>query len=85
MVFRNPGFSYLIHDIMAVTRYSKTAAGGGIFGGEEVNRQMIRWEKGMDNNLLLRSVTVVVTSPDSTKPDFSGCKKLQFRPDYRCF
>ncbi|MCE6989115.1 zinc-dependent metalloprotease [Dyadobacter sp. CY323] len=67
-------------DIMAVTRYSKTAAGGGIFGGEEVNRQMIRWEKGMDDNLLLRSVTVLVTSPDSTKPIFQAVKNSSSDP-----
>ncbi|NIJ55998.1 zinc-dependent metalloprotease [Dyadobacter arcticus] len=72
--------SLLNMDIMAVTRYSKTAAGGGIFGGEEVNRQMIRWEKGMDDNLLLRSVTVVVTSPDSTKPIFQAVKNSNSDP-----
>jgi hypothetical protein len=31
--------------MMTITRYSKTPAGGGIFGGE-VNRQVVRWEKG---------------------------------------
>jgi hypothetical protein len=72
--------SLLDHDIMAVTRYSKTAAGGGIFGGEEVNRQMIRWEKGMDNNLLLRSITIVVASPDSTKPIFQAVKNSNSDP-----
>ncbi len=72
--------SLLNRDIMAVTRYSKTAAGGGIFGGEEVNRQMIRWERGMDNNLLLRSVTIVVTSPDSTKPIFQAVKNSNSDP-----
>ncbi|MGV3599857.1 MAG: zinc-dependent metalloprotease [Dyadobacter fermentans] len=72
--------SLLNRDIMAVTRYSKTAAGGGIFGGEEVNRQMIRWERGMDNNLLLRSVTMVVTSPDSTKPIFQAVKNSSSDP-----
>jgi hypothetical protein len=72
--------SIINSDIMAVTRYSKTAAGGGIFGGEEVNRQMIRWEKGMDNNLLLRSVTVVVASPDSTKPIFQAVKNSSSDP-----
>ncbi|REA59309.1 zinc-dependent metalloprotease [Dyadobacter luteus] len=72
--------SILNSDIMAVTRYSKTAAGGGIFGGEEVNRQMIRWEKGMDNNILLRSVTVVVASPDSTKPIFQAVKNSNSDP-----
>lgn len=55
-------------DIMSVTRFSRTAAGGGIFGGEEVKRQMIRWEKGEGNNLLLRSVTVLTVSPDSASP-----------------
>ncbi|WP_221394844.1 zinc-dependent metalloprotease [Dyadobacter sp. NIV53] len=72
--------SLLNNDIMAVTRYSKTAAGGGIFGGEEVNRQMIRWEKGIDDNLLLRSVTVVVASPDSTKPIFQAVKNSSSDP-----
>ncbi|TDE10006.1 zinc-dependent metalloprotease [Dyadobacter psychrotolerans] len=72
--------SLLNNDIMAVTRYSKTAAGGGIFGGEEVNRQMIRWERGMDNNLLLRSVTVVVASGDSTKPIFQAVKNSNSDP-----
>ncbi|MCF2489592.1 zinc-dependent metalloprotease [Dyadobacter sp. CY347] len=72
--------SLLDKDIMAVTRYAKTAAGGGIFGGEEVNRQMIRWEKGMDHNLLLRSVTVVVASPDSTKPIFQAVKNSNSDP-----
>ncbi|OJV18947.1 MAG: zinc-dependent metalloprotease [Dyadobacter sp. 50-39] len=72
--------SLLNRDIMAVTRYSKTAAGGGIFGGEEVNRQMIRWERGMDNNLLLRSVTMVMTSADSTKPIFQAVKNSNSDP-----
>ena len=64
--------SLLNKDIMSVTRYSKTAAGGGIFGGEEVNRQMVRWEKGPDNNLFLRSVTMVISSADSTKPIYQA-------------
>jgi len=70
----------LNRDIMAVTRYSKTAAGGGIFGGEEVKRQMVRWEKGLDNNLLLRSETVVIASPDSTKPIFQAVKNSNSDP-----
>jgi len=72
--------SLLNRDIMAVTRYSKAAAGGGIFGGEEVKRQMIRWEKGLDNNILLRSETVVIVSPDSTKPIFQAVKNSNSDP-----
>ena len=55
-------------DIMSVTRFSRTAGGAGVFGGEEVNRQMIRWEKGPAHQLLLRSVTVLTVSPDSASP-----------------
>lgn len=59
-------------EIMTVTRYSKTPAGGGIFGGEEVNRQVVRWEKGQEDKVYLRSVTFVIVSPDSTKPMFKA-------------
>ena len=55
-------------EIMTITRYSKTPAGGGIFGGEEINRQVVRWEKGLNNNILLRSVTYVIMSTDESKP-----------------
>ncbi len=61
-------------EIMTVTRYSKTAAGGGIFGGEEVNRQVIAWERGPDNKVFLRSITQIIVSPDSTKPIFKAVK-----------
>ncbi len=55
-------------EIMTTTRYSKTPAGGGIFGGEEVNRQVVRFEKGLNNTIILRSVTYVIMSPDENKP-----------------
>ncbi len=64
--------SLLNKDFMTVTRFSKTPAGGGIFGGEEVNRQMVRWEKGPENNIFLRSVTMVISSADSTKPIYQA-------------
>ncbi len=72
--------SLLGREIMAVTRYSKTAAGGGIFGGEEVNRQVVRWEKGPENKLFLRSVTYTVVSADSTKPMFQSVKNSSAEP-----
>ena len=55
-------------EIMTTTRYSKTPAGGGIFGGEEINRQVIRFEKGPNENILLRSVTYIIMTPDLDKP-----------------
>ncbi|MGL4632547.1 MAG: DUF5117 domain-containing protein, partial [Leadbetterella sp.] len=60
--------SLLGRDIITVTRYVKTPAAGGCYGGEEVNTQVIRWEKGLTNNLLLKSITQIVTSPDEDKP-----------------
>jgi hypothetical protein len=30
---------------MTITRFSKTPAGGGAVGGEEVNRQVIKFER----------------------------------------
>ncbi len=60
--------SLLGKEIMAITRYSKTPAGGGIFGGEEVNRQVIKFEKGLGDNVLLRSVTYVITTPNEDAP-----------------
>lgn len=60
--------SILNREIMTVSRYSQTAAGGSIYGGEEVNRQVIRFEKGPKDNLFMKSISYIVTSPDSTKP-----------------
>ena len=77
--------SLLGRDMMTVTRFSKTAAGGGIFGGEEVNRQMIRWEKGINNKIFLRSVTLVMTSNDSTKPMFRAVENSSADPIIAAF
>lgn len=60
--------SLLGKEIMTVTRYSKTPAGGGIFGGEEINRQVIKFEKGLNDNIILRSVNYVIMTPDADKP-----------------
>lgn len=71
--------------IMAVTRYSKTAAGGGIFGGEEVNRQVVSWERAPDNKVFLRSITYIMVSPDSTKPIFKAVKNSSADPIIAAF
>src|SRR5882724_13429172 len=51
--------SLLNREILTVTRFTKTAAGGNAYGGEEVNEQTIRWEKGPSNNVFLRVITIV--------------------------
>ncbi len=72
--------SLLDREIMTITRFSKTAAGGGIFGGEEVNRQVVKWEKGPNNNLFLRSITTVIMSPDSASPISKAVKNSSADP-----
>lgn len=72
--------SLLGSEMMTITRYSKTPAGGGIFGGEEINRQVVRWEKGLNNNILLRSVTYVIMSPDEDKPMAQAVKNSNSDP-----
>ncbi|WP_144891915.1 zinc-dependent metalloprotease [Flavobacterium tiangeerense] len=72
--------SLLGSEIMTITRYSKTPAGGGIFGGEEINRQVVRFEKGMNNNILLRSITYVIMSPDEDKPMAQAVKNSTSDP-----
>jgi len=67
-------------EIMTITRYSKTPAGGGIFGGEEINRQVVRFEKGLNDNILLRSITYVIMTPDSDKPISQAVKNSSADP-----
>ena len=58
--------SMLNREILAVTRFSKLAGGAGKYGGEEVNVQSLKFEKGINNNLFLRVVTLV-NYADSTQ------------------
>jgi GNAT superfamily N-acetyltransferase len=67
-------------EIMTITRYSKTPAGGGVFGGEEINRQVIKFEKGLNDNLLLRSVTYVISTPDEDSPISKAVKNSSADP-----
>ncbi|HLI93194.1 MAG TPA: DUF5118 domain-containing protein, partial [Puia sp.] len=54
-------------DILVSTRYSRTAAGGN-YGGEQVNVQTIRWEKGPSHEVFLKVLTIVNVADDSTQP-----------------
>jgi hypothetical protein len=72
--------SLMGREILAVTRYSKTPAGTNSYGGERVNEQTIRWEKGPTQNLFLRVVTVVSIAPDSTQPIFQAVRNSNLDP-----
>ncbi|PIM50360.1 zinc-dependent metalloprotease, partial [Roseateles chitinivorans] len=50
-------------EILAVTRYIKVPAiagnGRGAYGGEVANQQTLTFEKGPNNNIFLRTITLV--------------------------
>lgn len=71
--------SLLDREFMAITRFSKTAAGDGIYGGELANQQTLEWEKGPSNSLFLRVVTLV-SMADSTNKIYKAVKNSSVDP-----
>lgn len=71
--------SLLGREFIAVTRLAKTPAGAG-YGGEEENRQVLRWEKGPNNKLFLRAVLYINASGDSTKPIMEAVRNSNVEP-----
>ena len=67
-------------EMMTVTRYSKTVAGIGMYGGEQIASQVIKWEKGPNDKIFLKSITYVSYSEDSTKPIYTSVKNSNADP-----
>ena len=59
--------SLLNTEIMAVTRYSKVPGGAGIYGGEIANRQTLKFEKGLSNNIFIRTITLISAADSSNE------------------
>lgn len=72
--------SILGKEILAVTRFVQVPWGGGVYGGEEANENVLVFEKGPDNKIFLRVSLNVVESPDSTKPIFQAVKNSSVDP-----
>jgi len=66
-------------EIMAITRFSKVAGGGGIYGGELANQQTVLWEKGLSNNVFLRVVTTISVA-DSTNDIYKAVTNSNLNP-----
>src|ERR1700737_754608 len=71
--------SLLNKEFMAITRFSKTAGGGGVYGGELANQQTLLWEKGLSNNLFLRVVTLV-SMADSSNTIYKAVANSNLNP-----
>jgi len=63
--------SLLFREIMAVTRFVKVPANGGLgratYGGEQTNRQTLSFEKGPSNNVFMRVVTLINYADSTSK------------------
>jgi hypothetical protein len=70
--------SLLKKEVMAITRFSKTA-GGGVYGGELANQQVLQWEKGPNNTLFLR-VVILVNMADSTNKIYKAIANSNVNP-----
>jgi len=71
--------SILNREIMAITRFSKVAGGGGVYGGELANEQTIAFEKGPNNNIFLRVITTI-SAADSTNAIFKAVTNSNLNP-----
>ena len=71
-------------DFLTVTRFVGMAAGASLYGGEQVNENVLRFERGPENKVFLRTTLNVVSSPDSTRPIYQAVKKFKHRSHCRC-
>jgi len=71
--------SLIDREFIAITRIAKSPAGKG-YGGEEENRQVLRWEKGPNNKVFLRAVLHINTSMDPDKPITQAVRNSNVEP-----
>lgn len=71
--------SLLSREVLAVTRLVKVPGGGGKYGGEEINEQSLKFEKGPNNNIFIRVVTLI-SAADSTNVISKAVKNSYLDP-----
>lgn len=78
------GDSALGRDVLIVNRISKAPADtrSGFFGyaGDEINENVIRFEKGPNNKIFLRKISFTVYAKDSTKPMYKSVMNSNIQP-----
>lgn len=74
----------LSRDILIVSRLSKSAAGlrAGMmgFGGDQINENVIRFEKGPNNRIFLKNISFSERSKDSTQPMYLSVMNSNIQP-----
>jgi hypothetical protein len=78
------GDSLLGRDILVVNRISKapidTRAGFFGYAGDEINENVIRFEKGPNNRIFLRNISFSVYAKDSTRPMYKSVQNSTIQP-----
>src|SRR5215510_15596403 len=69
----------LWRDILVVNRISQTQAGTG-YGGDQIGQNVIRFDKGPNNKMFLRTISYAVYAKDSTSPMFSSVSNSNLQP-----
>ena len=69
----------LLRDILVVNRLSQTQAGTG-YGGDQVGQNVVRFDKGPNNRIFLRTISYAVYAKDSTSPMFSSVNNSNLQP-----
>ncbi len=76
--------SLLGRELIAVTRYAKVAGGARKYGGEQVNEQTIQFEKGPNNRIFMRVVSLI-SRADSTQTIAKAVKNSYLDPIIAAF
>jgi len=76
--------SLLGRELIAVTRFVKVAAGASKYGGEVANEQTLQFEKGPDQRIFMRVVTLINTA-DSTQTIAKAVKNSNLDPIVAAF
>lgn len=69
----------LNREILVVNRLSKTQAGVG-YGGDQIGQNVIRFEKGPEHKIFLRTISYKVYAKDSTSSMFSSVNNSNIQP-----
>ncbi len=77
-------YNMMGRDILVVTRISKSAAGfrtgGGGYAGDDVNQNVIRFDKGPNNKVFLKSISILERSVDSTGGMYWNVQNSNLQP-----
>jgi hypothetical protein len=71
--------SLLGRELLAVTRFAKVAGGARKYGGEEVNEQSLQFEKGPNQRIFMRVVTLI-SKADSSQTIAKAVKNSYLDP-----